>query len=107
METKSVICDICHSRVATTKCFVCGKDICDENNFGGKYSNVTVEAIVYNDIVFDICSKIPLIDCCPNCTSILKIIKKDHSEYLQKLFDDYSEYIKTKLLEMMTLYIRR
>jgi hypothetical protein len=104
MEVKTKVCDICKSKISTIKCFLCGKDICDDHNFGGKYANVYVDVIVYNDIVFDVNSKIPLIDCCPDCTETLKDIKKsDDGRIMQKMVDKEAEDIKNWVLNMLRL----
>jgi len=91
-----VICDICKERKADAKCFMCGKDICDDHNFGGKHSNVSISAIVYNDHVFDIEIEDTFMDCCPDCTDILEILKNKLKRDLKNIKSFLLDEIKKK-----------
>jgi len=94
-----VICDICKERKADTKCFLCNKDICEEHNFGGKHSNISISAIVYNDRVFDIEIEDTFMDCCPDCTDILRYEQNEKGEILKNKLKIDLKNIKSLLLD--------
>ncbi len=81
MATKEVIlCDICDDQeIATSKCAVCGKDICDDHNFGGEYAYIDIGVMIYNAGVFCMSIKEPLIDCCPKCIDRLEKLKDNQN----------------------------
>jgi hypothetical protein len=94
-----ILCDICEENKAITKCFICEKDICNEHNFGGESSKVLIGAYVYNDKVFNILLKDPFIDCCSDCTDILKLIKIENLEIFENELRDHLDKIKEFLLK--------
>jgi hypothetical protein len=42
------LCDICTTSVATSKCFVCNRDLCSEHDFGGEHSDFEIRVWIYN-----------------------------------------------------------
>ncbi len=82
------ICDICEeksfvSKRASTKCFICEKDICEEHNFGGIYSEVIIGVNIHNSHTFNIEIDDIFMDCCPDCIDILRGIMKEKGETLK------------------------
>lgn len=94
-----VLSDICKERKAATKCFLCGKDICEDHNFGGKYSSVSIHAVVYNDRVFNIEIEDIFMDCCSDCTDILRYEQNEKGEILKNKLKRDLKNIKSFLLD--------
>ena len=94
-----IMCDICGERKASAKCFLCEKDICKDNNFGGDHSRVTINATVYNDKVFGVGAEDKFMDCCPNCTDKLKCIMNKKREILENRIKENLEELKCWMLD--------
>jgi len=67
------LCDLCAERVATSKCFVCKRDLCDEHNFGGEHSDFEIRVWIYNDNFCDeLYQKKNIANVCVYCSDKLK-----------------------------------
>ena len=95
----ATLCDICKETKATAKCFLCDKDICKDHNFGGGHSNVIIHAWVYNDHVFEIKEEDTFLDCCPDCTDVLKKILDQKGDILRNRIQENLAEIKDWLLK--------
>lgn len=93
-----ILCDICKEKKANTKCFLCSKDICNDHNFGGEHSYILTNVTVYNDRVFDIKVEDTFIDCCPNCTDVLKGMMNKKRDIIENRIEEYMTEIKDWLL---------
>lgn len=93
------LCDICKEKLATAKCFICGKDICDEHN-----SKVTIDAAVYNENIFSVYIADKLLDCCSDCTDILKIMMKEERKIIEDRFRENLIQTKSWLLDIARKY---
>ena len=98
VKEMTILCDICKEQKANTKCFLCEKDICDDHNFGGRHSVILINAMVYNDNIFNIDIEDTFMDCCPECTNILKNVMVKKGEILDNKLRENLEEIKNWLL---------
>lgn len=101
VEKLVVLCDVCEEEKSTAKCFLCGRDICDDHNFGGEGSRISIEAVVYNDHVFNFEVKDILLDCCPDCTDVLKNVAQKKEKMLEDKLKESLIDIKSWLLNEM------
>lgn len=98
VEKLMTVCDICEEKRTTAKCFSCGKDICEDHNFGSG-SRISIDASVYNNHVFEIEVKDVFLDCCPDCTDVLKRTMYKKGKMLEDKLKENLARIKSWLLE--------
>jgi len=104
VKAEVILCDICDkktAKTAITKCFLCGRDICENHNFGGENARVRVRAEVFNDHVFEISYSLPILDLCSFCTDKLHDIKIKCNETFKQILIDSATEIQIKVLELI------
>jgi len=82
-KSNILICDRCHTRIASRKCFICGDDLC---NFCRGKSNMYIQGI---NLKF-------LLDTCKKC--VLK---------LNKLIEENEDDIFKSIRETLTIDLRK
>lgn len=105
MKKEVELCDICSSdkaKVASNHCCICNCALCDEHDFGGENSFISIEIMVYNDmVIWDEQRITPICSVCHRCTDVLKDngykLPLELIEKIKKDFDDHIKNIKKKV----------